>query len=260
MLRLSSIDSRRWISFLIDILPEIDEISIDMLNTKEKKMLNMLHHTFRQQPVKRCGFDNVIESIRSIKKNEVLFKEIMELLEIRFNSIDLVDEQIDLGYECPLDLYCNYTRDQILSAFDYYTEDIMPPMREGVLYLSDKNTDLLFVTLNKSEKDYSPTTMYNDYSISEYLFHWQSQSTTSETSTTGQRYINHKKLGNKVLLFVREFREERIGSIIMAQPYTFLGLVDYVSHKGSRPMNIIWKLEKPIPAKYLKKTNKLIVG
>lgn len=46
--------------------------------------------------------------------------------------------------------------------------------------------------------------MYNDYSINEWLFHWQSQSTTSAESPTGQRYINHKKLGSKVLLFVRE--------------------------------------------------------
>ena len=34
----------------------------------------------------------------------------------------------------------------------------------------------------------------------------------------------------------------------------------YVKHTGSRPMNITWKLDHPIPAKYLKKTNKLVVG
>ena len=257
---MSFIDSRRWISLLLKILPKIDEISIEELNSSEIKMLTMLHFTFWQKPVKLCGFGSVIDSLRMLKSNEPLFLEILELLKIRFNSIDLVDEEINLGFECPLDLYCNYSRDQILSAFDYYTDDSMPNMREGVLYLADKNTDILFVTLNKTEKDYSPTTMYNDYSISEFLFHWQSQSTTSETSPTGQRYINHKKLGSRVLLFVREFKEEKIGSTAIAQPYTFLGLAEYVSHKGSRPMNIIWRLEKPIPAKYLKKTSKLIVG
>jgi hypothetical protein len=59
-----------------------------------------------------------------------------------------------------------------------------------------------------------------------------------------------------VLLFVREFRTDMAG----AAPYTFLGTVNYVKHHGSRPMNITWKLDKPIPAKYLKKTNKLVVG
>lgn len=28
--------------------------------------------------------------------------------------------------------------------------------------------------LNKSEKDFSPTTMYNDYVVSETHFYWQS--------------------------------------------------------------------------------------
>ena len=73
----------------------------------------------------------------------------------------------------------------------------------------DKKIDVLFVTLNKSDKDYSPTTMYEDYSISEELFHWQSQSTTSADSPTGLRYVNHEARGSRVLLFVREFKQGR---------------------------------------------------
>ena len=98
--------------------------------------------------------------------------------------------------------------------------------------------------------------MYNDYSINQELFHWQSQSTTNDTGSVGQRYINHRKEGSRVLLFVREFKNDIAG----AAPYTFLGTVNYVKHHGSRPMNITWRLDHPIPAKYLKKTNKLVVG
>ena len=76
--------------------------------------------------------------------------------------------------------------------------------------MNDKQTDVLFVTLNKSDKDYSPTTMYNDYSINDSLFHWQSQSTTSDKSSTGQRYIHHAERGSRVLLFVREFKTDRL--------------------------------------------------
>ena len=90
------------------------------------------------------------------------------------------------------------------------------------------------------------------------LFHWQSQSTTAENSATGQRYIHHREKGSRVLLFVREFKADaRFGG---AGAYTYLGTVNYVKHEGSRPMNITWKLDRPIPAKFLKKTNKLIVG
>lgn len=144
---------------------------------------------------------------------------------------------------------------QILSAVDYFN---MGAMRQGVLQIPDKKIDLLFVTLNKSDKDYSPTTMYNDYSINDILFHWQSQSTTADTSVTGKRYIGHRGQENKILLFVREFKNDKI--LGTASAYTYLGTADYVSHEGSRPMNITWKLHKPIPAKFLKKTNKLVVG
>ena len=41
---------------------------------------------------------------------------------------------------------------------------------------------------------------------------------------------------------------------------TKMGTANYVKHTGSRPMNITWQLDRPIPAKFLKKTNKLVVG
>lgn len=125
-------------------------------------------------------------------------------------------------------------------------------LRQGVKWLPDKQVDVLFITLNKSHKDYSPTTMYNDYSINERQFHWQSQSTTSDTSGTGLRYIHHQKNGSKIALFVREFKQDRIGAAL----YTYLGTAAYETHTGSKPMNITWKLDQAIPAKYLRKTNK----
>jgi len=55
---------------------------------------------------------------------------------------------------------------------------------------------------------------------------------------------------------VREFKNDVSG----AAPYTFLGSANYVQHEGSRPMSITWRLNRPIPVKYIKKTNKLVVG
>ena len=71
--------------------------------------------------------------------------------------------------------------------------------------------------------------MYNDYSINEWLFHWQSQSTTAAESPTGQRYIHHVERGSQVLLFVREFKADWITG--GAEAYTFMGTADYVKHK-----------------------------
>jgi hypothetical protein len=64
------------------------------------------------------------------------------------------------------------------------------------------------VTLNKSEALFSPSTRYRDLALGPSLFHWESQSTTTAASPTGQRYIHHEARGSRVLLFVRAHRRE----------------------------------------------------
>ncbi|MCR3921849.1 MAG: DUF3427 domain-containing protein [Firmicutes bacterium] len=251
--RICALDSRRWIEFLLEELPKAENLNMNWLSEKKKRMLQMFQFTVWQKSAENCGFESIKDGLLQLKASPVLFEELMEILRFNFDRIDFIDEPVDLGFDCPLDLHCTYTRDQILVAMDFLKP---ATVREGVKYLPRYDADIFFVTLNKAGKDYSPTTMYNDYSINETLFHWQSQSTTSATSPTGQRYIHHRRQGSKILLFVREFKRDIFG----AAPYTFLGLADYITHDGSRPMNITWKLRKPIPAKYLKKTNKLVTG
>lgn len=251
--RISSIDSRRWLTFLIDTLPKIDTIPISSLSDAERRMLRMFSFTVWSKKAEDSDDTKLQETLIQLKNSPVLFNELLELLRYQLHQIDFVDEPVPLGFDCPLDLHCSYSRDQILVALDFVRPSTV---REGVKYLPDKKIDAFFITLNKSDKDYSPTTMYRDYSISDRLFHWQSQSTTADHSKTGQRYIHHQQLGNHILLFVRDSRSDLGGTA----PYTFLGLADYVKHEGSRPMTIIWRLKKAIPAKFLKKTNKLIVG
>lgn len=111
------------------------------------------------------------------------------------------------------------------------------------------------MTLEKSERDYSPSTLYKDYAISPELFHWESQSGTSQQSPTGQRYIQHEHRGGHILLFVRPRRKQ--GG--RAMPYTFLGPADYVSHRGERPIGFVWKLVRPMPASLFRET-KVAVG
>ena len=253
--RLAVIDSRRWISFLLDILLQLDNVDFNALSGIEKRMLQMFYITVWGKAAEDWDSEEVLDNLYALSDSRVLLGELISLLRYRFEQIDFIDEPVDLGFDCPLDLHCTYTRDQLLVALDF-----MKPatVREGVKWLPDKRLDIFFVTLNKADKDYSPTTMYNDYSINENLFHWQSQSTTAEDSPTGQRYIHHEERGSRVLLFVREFKSDRMTG--GAEAYTYLGTARYVKHDGSRPMNITWQLDRPIPAKFLKKTNKLVVG
>ncbi|MCI6474429.1 MAG: DUF3427 domain-containing protein [Mucispirillum sp.] len=246
--KISQINSFRFIDFIINILNN----NINITNDLEKRMLQMFQFTIENSISKDITFNEILNNIKIFKENKILCSEIIELLEYNKSKIDFIDKQIDLGFECPLDVYCSYSKDQILVACDFFN---VGGVREGVRYLEDKKLDLFFVTLNKSEKDYSPSTMYKDYSLNEKLFHWQSQSTTTETGEVGQRYIHHKETGNKILLFVREEKKNKYG---ITETYTFLGTANYISHEGSKPMSILWELDYPIPAKYIKETQKMV--
>jgi hypothetical protein len=56
--------------------------------------------------------------------------------------------------------------------------------REGVLAHQASATDLLFITLRKSEALFSPSTRYRDLALGPALFHWESQSTTTAGAPT----------------------------------------------------------------------------
>ncbi|MBR3224443.1 MAG: hypothetical protein IKF78_03885 [Atopobiaceae bacterium] len=51
---------------------------------------------------------------------------------------------------------------------------------------------------------------------------------------------------DNVALFVREYKKDGFG---LTAPFCLLGLVDYRSHEGERPVSIIWSLRKPIPVR-----------
>ena len=61
------------------------------------------------------------------------------------------------------------------------------------------------------EKEYSPSTMYEDYALNEYLFHWQSQNSASPESPVGLSYIKRRESGKKILLFVPEQNRDVYG-------------------------------------------------
>ncbi len=118
-----------------------------------------------------------------------------------------------------------------------WTETAKPSSREGVRRVG-ADLELLFVTLVKEEKHFSPTTRYRDFAISPHLFHWQTQSTAGPDTMAGRRYLEQATNGNRFLLFVRKHKGEE---------FHFLGPVRCVSHEGSRPMSITWRLEHPMP-------------
>lgn len=162
-------------------------------------------------------------------------------------------KRADTTPDLDLALHGHYTRDEILALTGERTWTHKPHVQEGVRHVPDQKIDLFMVTLNKTEKDYSPSTLYEDYAIDAEHFHWQSQSTTSVESPTGQRYIHHVDKGYRPLLFVREHKR----GDGLAPPYAFFGPVRYVRHYGTKPISIIWRVEHLMPARLLRISQRL---
>ena len=136
------------------------------------------------------------------------------------------------------------TRAQEIVAALGFGDGVKPKVTQGgILWVAQASSDVFFVDLHKAERDYSPTTMYRDYAINRELFHWESQSRQTPRQPTVQRYINHEQRGTRVLLFVRERKTFELGT----QPFTFLGPVDYVDHRGERPVAFTWRLPRRCP-------------
>lgn len=195
------------------------------------------------------GFASPGEGFDALHREEIV-DEMKQIIDIAFDTARR--STYDVGTfeptlaDVPLSLHATYSREEILAALGWTAEGRSPAtMREGVAWCPAVNADAFLITLKKSDTDYSPTTMYRDFALSSELFHWESQSTTSATSPTGQRYINHRQSDSHILLFVRETKKSVFGD---GAPYVFLGPADYVSHEGERPMAITWRLRQPMPA------------
>ena len=254
--------SKKWLScsstsyfqFILSLARNNFGIKLNELKNTEKAMALMLHYDVWQTA---AGFDTLEESIRAIGRNKVLNREIIEVLEILLDRINFLEKEILFPYSQPLKLHSRYTREQILAAFDLSTFKVKSSNREGVALNQNLNTELLFIDLIKSEKDFSPTTLYEDFAISDRLFHWQTQNSARPDRGRGLSYINQQGLNKKILLFVRERNEDEYKNTMS---YVFLGDARFVEYIGSKPMSITWELSEPMPPYFWKNSAKMAVG
>ena len=161
------------------------------------------------------GFANYGEGLQALGSEAATRSEIAEVVDIAYSATRHVPIELEGRLaDIPLTIHARYQREEILAALDFPRTP--STFREGVWYSAERNVDVFFITLTKSEADYSPTTMYADYPISPTLFHWESQSTTSVASKTGQRYLSGS---STVLLFVRQRQSRRIRDRALPLPW-----------------------------------------
>lgn len=249
--KLFPLNSKRLLEYLMDFVngnrsPKTEE---------EHLMRNMFYYSFYQKEPSKLGLLSIEEGLNLLLRNKRMCDEIYSVLTFTYQSIKTMEIPNDFAYTCPLTVHSTYSKEQIMAAFGYFNEEKCPAFREGVKHFSEKKTDIFFTTLNKSEKDFSPSTLYEDFAINEKLFHWQSQSTLTAGSPTAKRYMNHNKNNHKIALFVREFKKENG----YTSAFTFLGTCNYVRHYGETPISFVLELDYEMPPTLVPKANKSII-
>jgi hypothetical protein len=239
--RMLHVDDPERVAFYRSLLQHTRPPDPARFDPRQRRLLLMLHFAFWGTSRR---FDDLASGLATVWRHGAVRAELAELLGVLDERSASLPRQVKLASEIPLLAHARYSRDEILAAYAVGTPDRPPQVREGVKYVPDAATDLFFVTLKKSDRDYSPTTMYRDYAMSRELFHWESQATQGAGTPSIRRYVEHAERGHTIMLFVRARKRGPDGG---APPYYCLGPARYVESTGDRPVAFTWRLETPMP-------------
>jgi len=204
---------------------------------------NMFHYRLWGETGSQLGIANLEESFGRLAGNHSFLSDLDEILawaQMTTEASGLVPE---LPYPCRLELHAQYGIQEIQAAFGKADLTSGGQRGVGVLHFAEQNTYALLITFQKTEKEFSPSTMYADYPISRELLHWESQATTSQHSLTGRNLTDHAERGYTILLFARDQKKRNNCTV----PFTYLGPAERVSFENERPIKMVWKLRHAMP-------------
>jgi superfamily II DNA or RNA helicase/HKD family nuclease len=204
-----------------------------------------LHYLFWAQKGENVGVSNFSDSFEKWRQNETVARDAAEIAKWRRRHQPYPFINIKLPFPCDLKLHAAYGSHEIKAALGLSSVEKSGSAGVGVFHKKELKVYAHLVTFRKVEQDFSPTTLYKDYPISRKQLHWESQSTATQTTTTGQNYIHFKERGYTILFFTRV--EKQIEG--EAAPFIYLGpAFDLISYEGGRPISMVWELEHPMPA------------
>lgn len=211
------------------------------LSERDQAYARMLFFTLWSD---RGGFDSYETGFAHLRNHPAICSEIDQVLAVATASINHIPKSLqDLGDSCPLYSHATYRKEEVLAAIGFANSERKARGQAGGA-VGIGQFESLFVTLHKDESEFSPATMYRDFPVSRETFHWESPNNTAANSDRGRRWLDQRTNGVNVLLFVRD----RTNGLYGADPFILLGPVDYVSHRGERPISVTWRLRRPMPA------------
>jgi superfamily II DNA or RNA helicase len=132
--------------------------SLDRLDEPQRRLAFMLHLSLWNNE----KFDRLAEGFERFERSGSLRRELLEVLDLLAEQAQHVHRPLTIDPRVPLRVHARYTRSEILAALGRGSPSKPPTSREGVLFDRGANADLFFVTLEKNERDFSPSTRYQD--------------------------------------------------------------------------------------------------
>jgi superfamily II DNA or RNA helicase len=204
-----------------------------------------VHYVRWAKTGRELGVRDVAESAARWKLNPSIVSDAAEVAAWRLQHPDTPIDSIVLPFPCSLKLHASYGSTEIKAALGIATLDSIGPVGQGVIHVPEHKCYIHLVTFHKDERVFSPTTRYRDYPVSATRLHWESQSTTSRQSPTGQNYLQFLERGYTILFFVRLERKVEGETA----PFVFVGPAErLIGAEGDRPIRMVWELTYPMPA------------
>ena len=185
--------------------------------------------------------ESLDEALRIIRACPSFVAEVTQVMRLTLDRSRVIPEK---STNSVLETHADYSLAELVGALDDGPLRKLANLpREGVRRFHASNTDLFLVTFQKDE-NVSASTNYRDYPLAPDRLHWESQSTTSLKSAMARRYIHHHELNGNIIIATRFTKRNKVDT---ASAYTFLGNVDYVTHRGEKPIQFEWSLRRDMP-------------
>ncbi|BCS54163.1 DUF3427 domain-containing protein [Geobacter sp. SVR] len=203
----------------------------------------LLYYRIWGDKAEKVRIASLEDAFQRLAANPTICADLDEILAWSLDTTEVAGTAPELPFFVPLELHAQYGNKEIQAAFGRANLESAGQTGVGSFHFADIKTYALLVTFQKTEKEFSPSTMYVDYPISRELLHWESQANTAQHHMDGQNLIHHQEQGYTILVFARG--QKRRNNVTV--PFTYLGPVDMVSYESERPIKMVWRLRYPMP-------------
>ncbi len=243
LLRAAFINGPAELTRLRQVLAKVAQGAIDEALALAGDAVMSVYYRLWGDKGSNLGIASLDDAFRRLARNRSILDDLDEILAWSQDTTEVSGQIPQLPFACPLELHAHYGGKEIQAVFGRSNLETAGQTGVGSFHFADVKTYVLLVTFQKTEKEFSPSTMYADYPISRALMHWESQANTAQHHTDGQNLIHHQKRGYTILVFARAQKRRNNATV----PFTYLGPVDVVSYESDRPIKVVWRLRHPMP-------------